>query len=71
MSKTHAMEYFLNADEHNKLKRINLLASNYHEVGALGKVQGKISTTRAGLEPKKAKVPRHKPGSNQPSVKFD
>ena len=31
----------------------------------------KCSTTPSGLESKKAKVPRHKPGSNQLSVKFD
>jgi hypothetical protein len=65
------MAYFRNAEQHNKLKRINLMASNYHEVGALGKVQGKISTTHAGLELKKAKVRRHKPGSNRLSVKSD
>jgi hypothetical protein len=50
------MAYFRNADEPIQLKRINLLASNYHEVGTLGKVQGKISTTQSGLEPAKRQI---------------
>jgi hypothetical protein len=36
------MAYFRNADEHNKLKRINFLASNYHVVGALEKFREKF-----------------------------
>jgi hypothetical protein len=62
------MAYFPNADKHNKLKRINLLASNHHLVGTLEKVQGKISKIYTALEPRKTKVRRHKPGSNQLSV---
>jgi len=37
---------------------MNLLASNHHLVGTFEKVQGKISTSQAGLEPKKTKVRR-------------